>query len=65
MLKKPSYLIFIVCSVLICIPLAFYYQIASRVVEMTGLPVGQTMSYGQMSEIFFMLIMPFCFALSA
>ncbi len=61
MLKNPSYLVFLVSATLICIPLAFYYQIASRVVEMTSLPIGQTMSYGQMSEIFFMLIMPFFF----
>ena len=59
--KKKEYLIFLVCSALICIPLAFYYQIASRVVEMVGLPIGQTMSYGQMSEIFFMLVMPLFF----
>ncbi len=62
MLKNPSYLIFLVSSMLICIPLAFYYQITSRIVEMAGLPIGQTMSYGQMSEIFFMLVMPFFFA---
>jgi len=62
LLKNRSYLIFMISSFLICIPLAFYYQIASRVVEMTGLPIGQTMSYGQMSEIFFMVIMPFFFA---
>ena len=62
LLKDRSYLTFIVASTLICIPLAFYYQIASRVVEMSGLPIGQTMSYGQMSEIFFMLIMPLFFA---
>ncbi|MEM9480936.1 MAG: MFS transporter [Verrucomicrobiota bacterium] len=61
LLKNRSYLIFLISSVLICIPLAFYYQITSRVVEMTGLPVGQTMSYGQMSEIVFMLVMPFFF----
>jgi nucleoside transporter len=61
MLKDRSYLVFLVSSVLICIPLAFYYQIASRVVEMGGLPIGQTMSYGQMSEIFFMVVMPFFF----
>jgi len=61
LLSNPSYLIFIIASMLICIPLAFYYQIASRVVEMSGLPIGQTMSYGQMSEIFFMLVMPFFF----
>jgi nucleoside transporter len=60
--KNRSYLIFMIASMLICIPLAFYYQITSRVVEMTGLPIGQTMSYGQMSEIFFMLVMPLCFA---
>jgi hypothetical protein len=61
LLKDRSYLTFIIASTLICIPLAFYYQIASRVVEMSGLPIGQTMSYGQMSEIFFMLVMPFFF----
>ena len=47
---------------LICIPLAFYYQIASRVVELVDLPVGTTMSYGQISEIVFMLVMPLFFA---
>ncbi len=62
LLKDRNYLIFMVSSFLICIPLAFYYQITSRVVEMTGLPIGLTMSYGQMSEIFFMLVMPFFFA---
>jgi len=62
MLKNRSYLVFLIASMLICIPLAFYYQITSRIVEMTELPIGLTMSYGQMSEIFFMLIMPLFFA---
>ena len=62
MLKNRSYLAFLVSSILICIPLAFYYQITSRIVEMAGLPIGRTMSYGQMSEIFFMLVMPLFFA---
>jgi nucleoside transporter len=61
LLKDRSYLTFMVASTLICIPLAFYYQIASRVVEMTGMPIGRTMSFGQMSEIFFMLVMPLFF----
>ena len=61
LLKNRSYVIFLLCSMLICIPLAFYYQIASRVVEMTALPIGLTMTYGQMSEILFMLVMPFFF----
>jgi len=59
--KNRSYLVFLIASTLICIPLAFYYQITSRIVEMAELPIGQTMSYGQMSEIFFMLVMPFFF----
>lgn len=61
MLKDRSYFVFLLSSMLICIPLAFYYQITSRVVEMAELPIGLTMSYGQMSEIFFMLVMPFFF----
>jgi nucleoside transporter len=59
--KDRSYLIFIIASSLICIPLAFYYQLASRVVELVQLPIGQTMSYGQMSEVIFMLLMPLAF----
>lgn len=61
LLKEKSYLIFMISSILICIPLAFYYQLTSRIVQLVGLPVGQTMSYGQMSEVFFMLVMPFFF----
>lgn len=61
LLKKPAFLIFIVASFLVCIPLSFYYVLAGRVVELVGLPVGQTMSYGQMSEIIFMVLMPFFF----
>ncbi|QDT12851.1 MFS transporter [Planctomycetes bacterium K23_9] len=61
LLKDRSYLVFIAASMLICIPLAFYYQIASRVVELTELPIGLTMSFGQISEIVFMLLMPLFF----
>lgn len=61
LLKDRAYLVFMICSVLICIPLAFYYQIAARVVELAELAVGFTMSFGQMSEILFMLVMPFFF----
>jgi nucleoside transporter len=61
-LKNPSYLVFLICSTLICIPLSFYYQITSRIVEMAELPIAQTMTFGQMSEIIFMLVMPLFFA---
>ena len=61
LLKDKAYLIFMISSILICIPLAFYYQIASRVVEMVELPIGITMSLGQVSEVVFMLCIPFFF----
>jgi nucleoside transporter len=62
MLKKPSFLVFIVSSMLICIPLAAYYAFAPVFVNATGLPdPAFKMSFGQMSEIFFMLVMPLFF----
>jgi nucleoside transporter len=64
--RNPSYAVFILCSFLICIPLAGYYQQARNFVESSGLLVGgsatTTMSFGQMSEIVFMLLMPLFFA---
>ncbi|MCC6321674.1 MAG: MFS transporter [Phycisphaerales bacterium] len=66
LLAKPSYFIFVVCSFLLCIPLAGYYAQARNFVEATNAVVNEsatfTMSFGQMSEIFFMLVMPLCFA---
>ena len=64
--KSPAYSIFMLSSFLICIPLAGYYAYARSFVEASGAVVNGsatfTMSFGQMSEIFFMLIMPLCFA---
>lgn len=63
LLKRPAYLAFMVSSFLICIPLAFYYQLAARTVDQGGFAAPATiMSLGQVSEIFFMLVMPLCFA---
>ncbi len=60
--KNRSFLIFMVSSFLICIPLAFYYQLAARALQQTGAEnVATTMSFGQVSEIFFMLAMPLFF----
>ena len=62
MLKERSFLVFIVCSMLICIPLAAYYQQAAEFARQTGVAdVPFKMTFGQMSEIFFMLVMPLCF----
>ena len=66
LLKNPAYAIFILCSFLICIPLAGYYAQARNFVDATGSLVNGsatfTMSFGQMSEVFFMLVMPLFFA---
>ncbi|HZW06817.1 MAG TPA: MFS transporter [Phycisphaerales bacterium] len=63
LLAKPSYLVFIICSFLLCIPLAFYYIQARNYVAANGFTNPTlTMSFGQMSEILFMVVMPLCFA---
>ncbi|MFO1051622.1 MAG: MFS transporter [Planctomycetota bacterium] len=63
LLKDRSYAIFLLCSFLICIPLAFYYQLAERAVQTAGIEQATfKMTYGQMSEVFFMAVMPFFFA---
>ncbi|WP_417363301.1 nucleoside permease [Galbibacter sp.] len=62
LLKDRNFLLFFVASVLICIPLAFYYQNASPF--LTEIQVENStfkMSIGQMSEVLFMLLLPFFF----
>jgi nucleoside transporter len=64
--RNPSYAVFIICSFLICIPLAGYYQQARNFVDDAGITFFDqsatfTMSFGQMSEIVFMLLMPWFF----
>jgi nucleoside transporter len=63
--RNSSYAVFIICSFLICIPLAGYYQQGRTYVEQSGLLIFDsatfTMSFGQMSEIVFMLLMPLFF----
>jgi len=63
LLKKPSFAIFIASSFLICIPLAAYYAYAQVFVDAAGFKnVAFNMSYGQMAEVVFMLLMPLFFA---
>ncbi|MFG0307433.1 MAG: nucleoside permease [Phycisphaerales bacterium JB040] len=62
LLKDRSFFVFSLCSFLICIPLAAYYAYAGTYVGQSGFEnIGTTMSFGQMSEIFFMLVMPLFF----
>ena len=63
LLSRPAYAVFIACSLLLCIPLAGYYAFARTYVDQTGFQNATlTMSYGQMAEIVFMVLMPLFFA---
>lgn len=63
LLKNPSFAVFMFSSFLICIPLAFYYAYAPVFVGDIGISdPASKMTFGQMSEVFFMLAMPFFFA---
>lgn len=59
LLKDRNYAIFFVASILICIPLAFYYQNANPFLAEIGVtnPTGK-MTLGQVSEVLFMLLLP-------
>ena len=60
--RKPSFAIFMLSTFLICIPLAFYFQLGAKAVQLAGISdVTQAMSYGQVSEILFMVLMPLFF----
>ena len=59
LLKDRSYLIFFIASVLVCIPLAFYYQHANQFLNEVGMKAAASkMVLGQISEIFFLLLLP-------
>lgn len=61
-LKSPSFLVFIISSFLICIPLSTYYAYAPVYVNFNGIVnPGFKMSFGQMSEALFIVLMPFFF----
>jgi len=59
LLKDRNFAIFFVSSILICIPLAFYYQNANPFLAEIGVdnPTGK-MTLGQVSEVGFMLLLP-------
>lgn len=62
LLKDRNFLIFFICSILICIPLAFYYQetnIFLNELKVSG--AAAKMSLGQVSETIFMFLMPWFF----
>lgn len=63
LLKDRSFAVFSLCSLLLCIPLAGYYAFAPVYVNHAGFEnPAFSMTFGQVSEIVFMLLMPLCFA---
>ncbi|MBB5832930.1 nucleoside permease [Brachybacterium aquaticum] len=59
LLKTRSYLVFFIASILICIPLAFYYNFTNLYLNEIGVQRAAALqSLGQVSEALFLLIMP-------
>lgn len=62
LLKNKSYLIFFLSSIAICIPLSFYYGFANPFLQEVGVKgTTVTQSLGQVSEVLFMVMIPFFF----
>jgi nucleoside transporter len=62
MLKKRPYLVFVIASVLACIPLVFYFVFTNTYLNEVGVVnAAGKMTLGQVSEVGVMLLMPFIF----
>lgn len=62
LLKTRHFMVFSICAMLISVPLGTYYAYTASYLADTGISdVSTAMSFGQMSEIFFMLIIPLLF----
>src|SRR5215204_5820105 len=60
LLKNRSYLVFFISSIAICIPLAFYYNFTNLFLNEEGVrSAAAVQSLGQVSEVLFLLLMPF------
>lgn len=63
LMKDRSFAVFVIGSLLICIPLSFYYSFANAFLNETGMQgAASKMTLGQMSEVVFLVLIPFFFA---
>jgi nucleoside transporter len=62
MLKERSYAVFVIASVLACIPLTFYFSFTNAFLNEAGVAnAAGKMTLGQASEVVMMLLMPFLY----
>src|SRR5206468_932348 len=62
MLKDRSFLVFVIASVLACVPLTFYFSFTNAYLNDVGVTnAAGKMTLGQVSEVGMMLAMPFLF----
>jgi nucleoside transporter len=62
MMKQRSFLVFVIASVLACIPLTFYFSFTNAYLNDLHVPnAAGKMTLGQFSEVGVMLLMPFIF----
>jgi nucleoside transporter len=62
LMKDRSFAVFVIGSLLVCIPLSFYYSFANAYLNESGMQnTAFKMTLGQMSEVMFLVLIPFFF----